>query len=236
MRIRGAVLAVVVGTTAALTVMAPPAQAGVGLTVAASPNGLVMVDVPTTVTASGFKGKAQVFVYGDRSGRWSFAGATTSGVPLPITFTQYGRTKVKVVPKDRAARTTVVPVYAKFVANTDPWTFGDVQLPHGRPIAALAPPITMSESARCARVDVGLQMANSSGVSTGGTLVVHSTGAADARLSVTDSAATLLGVRVEGDIDISIVDRVNPDDIASKAGVVWYCMGPVRMATVPSDG
>jgi hypothetical protein len=58
----------------------------------------------------------------------------------------------------------------------------------------------MDASGRCAQVDVGLDLRNTTMQSTSGTLVVQSTGA--------------------------------PDHNASRAGVVWYCIDPVRMPLV----
>lgn len=218
----------------ALTISAPPALAAPGITVAPSPNGLVMAGLPTTITPTGFTGKAKAYVFDGRSGKWQSLGTVRSGTPFTYAFPNHGRIKVKIAPKGKPAKTSVVPVYGRFVAKTDPWTFGDVQLPVGRSTSEFEPPVTMPASAGCALVDVGLAVGSSAGQSTSATLIVQSTGAPEARLPVSNSAAVLLGVPVKGDVTVSIVDYVNPDVNASKAGVVWYCAGGPRMAQVPS--
>lgn len=211
-----------------------PAMAAPQIDVAPSPNGLVMLGVPTSITASGFSGRARILRYDDRTGTWLYMGVTTAGRPLTYVFPKPGRTTIKVVPKSQKARSIVVPVYGRFVTTTDPTTFGDVQLPNGRPVSAFDPPWTVPASAGCARVDVGLQAIAQPGSTATGTLLVQSSGEPDARLTVTDGGSVMLGVPVKGDVAISVIDWVNPNDMASKAGVVWYCAGQPKLVQIPS--
>ena len=151
-----------VGATAAAVIVValvgtPPAHAAAQITVTPSPNGLVMIDVPTVITPSGFTGRAKVLRYDEGSRMWLYMGATTAGRPITYTFARQGRVKVKVVPKGQKAASMIVPVYARFVTTTDPTTFGDVQLPNGRPVSAFDPPWTAPASAGCDRLDIGMQ-------------------------------------------------------------------------------
>lgn len=217
-----------------MSVIAPPAQATPQIDVTPSANGLVMMGVPAVITPSGYRGKAKIIRLDERSGTWQYMGETTASKPITYTFPRYGRIKVKVVPKGQRARTVVVPVHGRFVTTTDPMTYGDVQLPNGRPVSAFDPPWTAPASAGCSRLDVGILVMAQPGQSGSGTLLVHSSGAPDTRLPVTDGGAVLLGVPVQGDISVSVVDYVNPADRESKAGVVWYCTGPIRLVEIPS--
>ncbi len=237
MRVSEVAAAAVAASTAGiltLTLMAPPAVAAPSVTVAPSPNGLVMAGVPTTITPTGFAGKAKLFVNNPSSGGWDPLGTVTSGKAVAYTFPSFGRIRVNIVLKGKPAMTTTVPVYGRFVSATDPWTFGDMQLPVGRPTSALSTPVTMPASAGCAQVDLGLEVRASSDQSSSGTLVVRSTGAPEARLSVQDGAAVLLAVPVSGAVTVSLVDYVNPDYNASRVGVVWYCSGRLQLPQVPS--
>lgn len=223
-------------TLIAFIMSAPPGQAAVNIGVAPSPNGLVMVGVPTQIAVSGTKA-AVISIWNPELRKYVRIGTAKSGSALPYTFEAGGLQRLLVRPAKGKPRKATVPVYGRLSGFGDvtPTTYGNLILTSAQTIGfrvagsaddGITRVVTATSAKKCVLADVGAK--------TDGDAIqvtVQSTGADPVTAVATlDAPVALSNVPVRGDLVVEFKYEGRAHAMWSKPapgviGVILTCLG-----------
>ncbi|MDQ1246241.1 MAG: hypothetical protein QG597_609 [Actinomycetota bacterium] len=212
----------VIGTTIPAQA-AQPAALTIG--VAPSPNGLVMVGIPTQIAVAGTR-KATLDLWDPSQRKFFRIGTATPAKALAYTFQKSGLQKIRMVPVKGKPKTFTVAVYIRFPGggmNTTPAAYGSVIFP-GSENAGTEKTVSATAAEGCVFVDIGLSVAVTIRSGPTATVVVQSTGAPPTTLTATlDNPVAQLNIPVKGDVVINLTTTNLPKTTTSRW---WTCLNP----------
>jgi hypothetical protein len=234
---RGILISAVAAAMVLTTATAPAAHAKINIGVAPSPNGFVMLGVPTQIAVSGTKA-AVLSLWNSEQKKYFRIGTARNGQALAYTFPTGGVQKLVATPLKGKARTFTVGVYSRQsgFSGTTPTAFGALVLPSNQTIGyfvagssddGINRSVTASASEGCVLVDIG---AKTDGEPI--TVTVRSTSADPVTATATrDTPIALTGVPVKGDMVIDFKYQGQAHAVWSRPapgmiGAMTTCLSP----------